>query len=97
MVEWDRRRGKRAAVSEDKPARRLRGLAIRIRGKLIAPVSAFAKLLGQEAAQQAAASFGPEIERVVRYARMAAWFGVAGFVVGLLALVVAVVLAFMVL
>ena len=78
-------------MSEDRSSGRLRGLAVRVRGKLVAPVSALAKLFGQ----QAASEFGPQVERVVRYAKMAAWFGVAGFVVGFLALMVAVVLSFM--
>ena len=80
-------------MSEDRSLGRLRGLAVRVRGKLVAPVSALAKLFEQ----QAASEFGLQAELVVRYAKVAAWFGVAGFVVGLLALVVAVALTFMVL
>ncbi len=43
--------------------------------------------LAEEAGQQATAQFKPTIDRVVHYAQLAAWFGIAGFVVGLLALV----------
>ena len=43
--------------------------------------------LAEQAGQQAADQFKPVIDRVIRYARLAAWFGVAGFVVGLLALI----------
>ena len=43
--------------------------------------------LAEQAGEQAAVQFKPMIERVVRYAQLAAWFGVTGFVVGLLALV----------
>jgi uncharacterized membrane-anchored protein len=37
--------------------------------------------------EQAAAQFKSDVDRVIRYARLAAWFGIAGFVVGLLALI----------
>ena len=43
--------------------------------------------LAEQAGQQAATQFKPAIDRVVRYAQLAAWFGLAGFVVGLLALI----------
>ena len=43
--------------------------------------------LGEQAGQQAAAHFEPAVDRVIRYAKLAAWFGIAGFVVGLLALI----------
>ncbi len=43
--------------------------------------------LAAEAGQQAATQFKPVIDRVIRYAQLAAWFGIAGFVVGLLALI----------
>ena len=42
--------------------------------------------LAEQAGQQAATQFKPVIDRVIRYAQLAAWFGIAGFVVGLLAL-----------
>ena len=42
--------------------------------------------LAEQAGQQTATQFKPVIDRVVRYAQLAAWFGIAGFVVGLLAL-----------
>ena len=54
-----------------------------MRGQLGEGISQFA----EQAGQQAAAQFQPEVDRVVRYARLAAWFGIAGFVVGLLALI----------
>ena len=43
--------------------------------------------LGEQAGQQAATHFEPAVDRVIRYAKLAAWFGIAGFVVGLLALI----------
>ena len=42
--------------------------------------------LAEQAGEQAAAQFQPAVDRVIRYAKLAAWFGIAGFVVGLLAL-----------
>lgn len=42
--------------------------------------------LAEQAGEQAASQFQPAIDRVIRYAQLAAWFGIAGFVVGLLAL-----------
>ena len=46
-------------------------------------ISQLAEQVGQEAADQ----FKPVIDRVIHYAKLAAWFGIAGFVVGLLALI----------
>ena len=43
--------------------------------------------LAEQAGQQAATKFEPVIDRVIRYAQLAAWFGIAGFAVGLLALI----------
>ena len=43
--------------------------------------------LAEQAGQQAASEFKPLIDRVIHYAQLAAWFGIAGFVVGLLALI----------
>ena len=43
--------------------------------------------LGEQAGQQAADQFKPVIDRVIRYAQLAAWFGIAGFAVGLFALI----------
>ena len=43
--------------------------------------------LAEQAGQQAATKFTPEIDRIIRYAKLAAWFGIAGFAVGLLALI----------
>ena len=43
--------------------------------------------LGKQAGQQAVAEFKPVIDRVIKYAQLAAWFGIAGFVVGFLALI----------
>ncbi len=43
--------------------------------------------LAEQAGQQAATKFEPVIDRVIHYAQLAAWFGIAGFVVGLLALI----------
>ena len=43
--------------------------------------------LAEQAGQQAATRFEPLLERVVQYAQWAAYFGIAGFVVGLLALI----------
>ena len=43
--------------------------------------------LAEQAGQQAANEFKPVIDRVIHYAQLAAWFGIAGFVVGLLALI----------
>ena len=43
--------------------------------------------LAEQAGQQAANEFQPVIDRVIHYAQLAAWFGIAGFVVGLLALI----------
>ena len=43
--------------------------------------------LGEQAGQQAATHFEPAIDRVIRYAKLAAWFGIAGFAVGLFALI----------
>lgn len=40
-----------------------------------------------QAGQQAASEFRPAIDRVIHYAQLAAWFGIAGFVVGLFALI----------
>ncbi len=45
--------------------------------------------------EQAAAQFKEDVDRVIRYAKLAAWFGIAGFVVGLAALVAVVILALM--
>ena len=42
--------------------------------------------LALQAGEQTATQFKPLIDRLVRYAQFAAWFGIAGFVVGLLAL-----------
>ena len=42
--------------------------------------------LAEKAGHQAAVQFEPVIDKIVRYAQLAAWFGIAGFVVGLLAL-----------
>ena len=44
-------------------------------------------LLAEQAGQQAANEFKPVIDRVIRYAKLAAWFGIAGFAVGLFALI----------
>ena len=44
--------------------------------------------LAEKAGQQAATQFEPVVDRIIRYAQLAAWFGIAGFVVGLLALIV---------
>ena len=52
-------------------------------------ISQFASIAGQQAATQ----FKPETERIIRYAQLAAWFGIAGFVVGLLALLGTIILA----
>ena len=41
----------------------------------------------EQAGQQAATQFKSVIDRVIHYAQLAAWFGIAGFVVGLLALI----------
>ena len=38
-------------------------------------------------AEQTQTQFKPEIDRVVKYAQLAAWFGIAGFMVGLLAII----------
>ena len=43
--------------------------------------------LADQAGQQAATKCEPAVDRVIRYAKLAAWFGIAGFVVGLLALI----------
>lgn len=43
--------------------------------------------LAEQAGYQAAVQFEPVIDRIVRYAQLAAWFGIAGFVVGLVALI----------
>ena len=43
--------------------------------------------LAEQAGQQAANEFKPVIDRVIRYAKLAAWFGIAGFAVGLFALI----------
>ena len=43
--------------------------------------------LAEQAGQQAVTQFKPAIDRVIQYAQLAAWFGIAGFVVGLLALI----------
>ena len=43
--------------------------------------------LGEQVGQQAATHFGPAVDRVIRYTKLAVWFGIAGFVVGLLALI----------
>ena len=43
--------------------------------------------LAEQAGHQAAVQFEPVIDRIVRYAQLAAWFGIAGFVVGLVALI----------
>ena len=40
-----------------------------------------------QAGQQTAAQFMPVIDRMIHYARLAAYFGIAGFIVGLLALI----------
>ena len=45
--------------------------------------------------EQAAAQFKEDVDRVIRYAKLAAWFVSAGFVVGLAALVAVVILALM--
>ena len=42
--------------------------------------------LAEKAGHQAAVQFEPVIDKIVRYAQLAAWFGIAGFVVGLVAL-----------
>ena len=43
--------------------------------------------LAEHAGHQAVLQFEPVIDRIVRYAQLAAWFGIAGFVVGLIALI----------
>ena len=43
--------------------------------------------LAEQAGQKAATQFKPVIDSVIRYAKLATWFGLAGFVVGLLALI----------
>ena len=43
--------------------------------------------LAEQAGHQAVIQFEPVIDRIVRYAQLAAWFGIAGFVVGLIALI----------
>ena len=43
--------------------------------------------LAEQAGQQAADQFKPKIDQVIRYAQLASWFGIAGFVVALLALI----------
>lgn len=50
--------------------------------------------LAEQAGQQAANEFKPGIDRIIRYAKLAAWFGIAGFAVGLLALIGFLVLIF---
>ena len=43
--------------------------------------------LAERAGQQAATQFKPDVDRIMRFAQLAAWFGIAGFVVGLIAFI----------
>ena len=43
--------------------------------------------LAKEAGEEAAVHFEPVVEKIARYARLAALFGIAGFIVSLLALI----------
>ena len=44
--------------------------------------------LAKEAGTEAAVHFEPIVDKIARYARLAALFGIAGFIVSLLALIV---------